>query len=179
MKNKIIVLSILVLIFIFSCGKKHEAVKHFENVLQTLQKGEITNASDDDLLKINPKAIKIYSEAYKKMTYKINGTTVKNEEVIINVTMKTPDLSTTLEKYMEKVQTLGSTHANKSPSEKADIEEKLMMDIIKEQMASPDLKYLNKTFDVVYVKSGNEWNMSTSANNEYIEMITFGMIIVK
>ena len=178
MKNKVIIFLGLILMFVLNCGEKHEAVKNFETVMNTLQNGDIDRASKDKDLKISPETIKVYSEAYKNMTYKINKTTVKDDNVIINITMKTPDFKGLVIEYIEKLNSSADQMKKKNEEERKLEEEKLMTSLVKARISDPNLKYLEKTFDVLYKKSDSNWVMDQVANKDFIEMITFGMLKV-
>ena len=178
MKNKIILVLVFLFIFVLSCAEKHEAVKKFEDVVKTLQTGDVERASREKELKIEPETVEVYSEAYKKMTYKINRSSVQDNEVIINVTMKTPDFNGLVGEYVEKLSPLSVQMEGKSPEEKKAEEVKLMKELVKARLSSPDLKYLERTFDVTYKKSGDDWIIDQSSSKDYIEMITFGMLKV-
>ena len=83
------ILSVLILIFltIVSCGGKHITQKDFENSMNALQKGDTSILAGND--SETAETLKIFSDAYKKITYKINKVTVNDNESILNVTVKT------------------------------------------------------------------------------------------
>ena len=97
------ILSVLILIFltIVSCGGKHITQKDFENSMNALQKGDTSILAGND--SETAEAVKIFSDAYKKITYKINKVTVNDNESILNVTMKSPVLTGVCRKYKKNL----------------------------------------------------------------------------
>ena len=97
------ILSVLILIFltIVSCGGKHITQKDFENSMNALQKGDTSILAGND--SETAEAVKIFSDAYKKITYKINKVTVNDNESILNVTMKSPVLTGVIQEVQKKI----------------------------------------------------------------------------
>ena len=87
MKKRLLSLLILIFLTIVSCGGKHITQKDFENSMNALQKGDTSILAGND--SETAEAVKIFSDAYKKITYKINKVTVNDNESILNVTVKT------------------------------------------------------------------------------------------
>ena len=113
--------------------------------------------------------MKTFGEAYKKITYKINKTTVNKDEAIINVTMKAPDLSGVMKEAIVKIM--------QDPKLQAEGSDKIMTDLIKEKLNDANnLKYNEKTFDIVYKKAQDKWFPDPYSNKEYFQMITFGIL---
>lgn len=170
MKKKIILIFGLLLIFVISCGGKHPAVKDFESTMKIYQSGDFTKMSQNsENATINPEVMKTFGEAYKKITYKINKTTVNKDEAIINVTMKAPDLSGVMKEAIVKIM--------QDPKLQAEGSDKIMTDLIKEKLNDANnLKYNEKTFDIVYKKAQDKWFPDPYSNKEYFQMITFGIL---
>lgn len=170
MKKKIILIFGLLLIFVMSCGGKHPAVKDFESTMKIYQSGDFTKMSQNsENATINPEVMKTFGEAYKKITYKINKTTVNKDEAIINVTMKAPDLSGVMKEAIVKIM--------QDPKLQAEGSDKIMTDLIKEKLNDANnLKYNEKTFDIVYKKAQDKWFPDPYSNKEYFQMITFGIL---
>ena len=68
----------------------------FENTLKLLQTGDMEKISKETgglfSSKTSPEMVEALSQGFKKITYKINKTTVNSDEVIVNITMKAHDL---------------------------------------------------------------------------------------
>lgn len=179
MKNKILIVLGLLFMFVVSCGGKHPAVKDFEESMKILQSGNLTENLKAQNKTLDPTALQSMGEGYKKMTYKINKTTVKGDEAIINVTMKAPNLAGLMEEYIQKAMTNAANFQNKPLDDIQKESEKMFGDMVKQKLADSNLKYNEKTFDVVYKKSGDKWYIDPNGNSEYIEMVTLGMLNVK
>ena len=180
MKKKILIILGFLLMFVVSCGGgKHPAVKAFEDDMKMLQSGDLNkNASSQNTL-IDPETMKAFGEGYKKITYKINKTTTKGDEAIINVTMKAPNLSGLMEEYIHKAMNSVTNIQNKSDEEMQKEGQKLLNEMVTQKLSDSNLKYIERTFDVVYKKSGDRWIMSLNTSKEYAEIISLGMLNTK
>ena len=176
MKRKILIILGLICFSMISFASKHPALKDFEDNLKLLQSGKFNEVLSKEEIGTNEDLFKVFSEGYKKITYKINKSSEKNGEYLINVTMKAPDMTGNLEDFIQKVMTYAMTNLNKSDKEmEADIEE-MLISSIKSGFSNPKIKYRENTFDVVYSKVGNNWEMDTEKNSELMDMITFGYL---
>ena len=88
--KKVLSVLILILVIIVSCGGKHITEKYFEEMMVSLQKGNLSPLVGDD--KETEKNLKVLINGYKKITYKINKVTVNNNKSVLNVTIKYPAL---------------------------------------------------------------------------------------
>ncbi len=179
MKKRVLIVLGLLLMFVVSCGGKHPTVKDFEDSMKLLQSGDLTKSSNEQRAMVDPAIMQMMGDGYKKITYKINKTSVKNDESIINVTMKSPDLSGLMEEYIQKSMANAMNFQNKSQEEIQKESEKLLGEMIKQKLSDSNLKYNEKTFDVVYKKSGDKWYMDPNGNKDYLEMVTFNMLNMK
>ena len=176
MKKIIIVL--LLSMLIVGCGTPR-VQKYFEVILKSLQDGNV-----EEMGKLNPKSefsvddegTKLFLEGYKKMTYKIKNTKVDGDVAVINLDIKTPDLTYYFPEFVDKVKELAFTNVGRNSEEMEKMGEKLAMDFFNEKLNSKDLKYLEKNIDVHFKKNGNNWEMDdeNSKNKDFDEVMTFG-----
>ena len=94
-------------------------------------------------------------------------------EVIINVTMKSPDLSGVMKELFEKVAGLMAQMQGKTEKEIGEAAGKVATELIKERIKSGKTK--EKTFDVVYTKKDDKWSPDVASNKDYFEMLTMNM----
>jgi len=179
MKKRILIILGIMMMFIVSCGGKHPAVKDFEETMKNLQSGDVSKLSEgpDKIFEsnINPEMKTALTEGLKKITYKINKTTENKDknEVIINVTMKSPDLSGVMKELFEKVAGLMAQMKGKTEKEIGEAAGKVATELIKERIKSGKTK--EKTFDVVYTKKDDKWSPDVASNKDYFEMLTMNM----
>ena len=119
MKKRILIILGIMMMFIVSCGGKHPAVKDFEDNMKIVQSGDlnkISNGSNKAFPSdVSPEMAATLGEGFKKITYKINKTTVNKDEVLINVTMKSPDLGGFMKELSQKiVGSLANARKNRS-----------------------------------------------------------------
>ena len=169
------ILSVLILIFltIVSCGGKHITQKDFENSMNTLQKGDVSVLAGKD--SETAEAVKIFSEGYKKITYKINKVTVNDNESILNVTMKSPVLTGVIQEVQKKSMQNSKNLMGKSGKELEEESKKMLSEVISQKLNSPDLKYNEETFDVIYTKKGNTWELDSKKNAKFQKVVTLGI----
>lgn len=103
------ILSVIILIFltIVSCGGKHITQKDFENSMNALQKGNISEFVGKN--SEAAEALNIFSEGYKKITYKINKVTTSSNESVLNVTIKAPVLTGVMEEVQKNLCKMSKT----------------------------------------------------------------------
>ena len=174
---KKLLLLVIILMSIVSCGKP-EAQKEFEKLVNILQKGDAKELKTIDINFDKKEAFsRIFLTGYKKLTYKVNKTVVKGDVATINVTMKSPDLSVYVEEYMQQLFSIAFVASNMTKQESDELMEKTSANFFETKLKSKDLKYLEKTVDVVYKKNGKKWEIDDKnpTNKEYQNMMLFGM----
>ena len=153
-------------------GKKF-AENDFKASMEALQKGDFSKLNSD---KESVEALQVFSGAYKKLTYKINKVTEESKDkVLVNVTMKYPDLSEIKTLVNKKV--IDNAQQLKGQSE-ATIEKqtmKWMKEFIDQKLNNSNLKYSEKTFDLTYTNVNGEWTQSNEANSDFNKVMTFDM----
>ena len=180
MKKKILLLlSLCLMLLVISCGK-HPAVKDFEDSMKIIQSGDYGNNANMAQLKqsgMDEETLKALAEGSKKITYKINKTETKKDEAVINVTMKSPDLSGVQQELIQKITSINPNDLlGKTESEMEKFGQDLAFNLIKEKLESPELKFREKTFDVVYTKTDNKWTPNPASNLEFLDMTSFGLL---
>ena len=174
MKAKILIL-LSMLLFVVSCGT-HPAQKDFEEKMKIIQSGDMSKfgKAEGNVSTILENFSKVYGEGMKKITYKVNKFESKGNTATINVTVKAPNLSS----YIGELQTRLSERMSKSmPQNNEDLQKEIMQvgkEFFNEKFNSKDLKYLEKTLDVKYIKNGKDWVISDE-NEEFFKIITFGI----
>ena len=175
---KKLLLLVIILMSIVSCGKP-EAQKEFEKLVNVLQKGDEKELKTIDInFDKKEEFLKVFLSGYKKLTYKVNKTVVKGDIATINVTMRTPDLSVYVSEYMQLMLSTAFTASNMTDKESSELMEKTSANFIEGKLKSKDLKYLEKTVDVVYKKNGKKWEIDDKnpANKEYQNVMLFGLL---
>ena len=171
--KKVLSILILILVIIVSCGGKHITEKHFEEMMVSLQKGNLSPLVGDD--KETEKNLKVLINGYKKITYKINKVTVNDNESILNVTMKSPALTGVMEEIQKKSMQNLDKLMGKSGKELEEESKKIFSEVISRKLNSPDLKYNEETFNVIYTKKGNTWEISPEKNEKLLKALTLGI----
>ena len=171
--KKILSVLILILLTIVSCGGKHATQKDFENTMASLQKGNVSSLVGND--KETAEALMLFTDGYKKITYKINKVTTNNNESILNVTMKSPALTGVVEEIQKKSMQNLDKLMGKSGKELEEESKKIFSEVISQKLNSPDLKYNEETFDVIYTKKGNTWEISPEKNEKLLKALTLGI----
>ena len=165
------------MMFIVSCGGKHPAVKDFEDNMKIVQSGDTNKISDGSnktfSSDVTPEMKAALGEGFKKITYKINKTTVNNDEVLINVTMKSPDLGGFMKELSQKIVASMGQMQGKTEAQIGAEAEKMSVELIKEKVKSGKTK--EKTFDVVYKKKGDKWEPDPTANKDFFDILTMNM----
>ena len=175
---KRLLLLVIILMSIVSCGKP-EAQKEFEKFVNILQKGDEKELETIDVnFDKKEEFQKVFLTGYKKLTYKVNKTVVKGDVATINVTMRIPDLSVYMGEYMQQLFSLSLTTSNMTEKESSELMEKTSTNFVEEKLKSKDLKYLEKTVNVVYKKNGKKWEIDDKnpVNKEYQNMMIFGLL---
>ena len=117
----------------------------------------------------------LFTDGYKKITYKINKVTTNNNESILNVTMKSPALTGVVEEIQKKSMQNLDKLMGKSGKELEEESKKIFSEVISQKLNSPDLKYNEETFDVIYTKKGNTWEISPEKNEKLLKALTLGI----
>lgn len=151
---------------------KEAAENTLKEAIDILQKGDYSSITTD---KNELDSMNLFKEAYKKISYKINNATETQGKVILNVTMKYPDLSEIKTLVNKKV--IDNAQQLKGQSE-ATIEKqtmKWMKEFIDQKLNNSNLKYSEKTFDLTYTNVNGEWTQSNEANSDFNKVMTFDM----
>ena len=177
MKKRILIILGIIMMFIVSCGGKHPAVKDFEDNMKIVQSGDFDKISKESNKVIapdtSPEMNAALGEGLKKITYKINKTTVNKDEVLINVTMKSPDFSGFIKEMSQKIVGSLGQMQGKTEAQITKEAEKISVELIKEKVKSGKTK--EKTFDVLYKKTGDKWEPDPTANKDLFDMLTMNM----
>jgi hypothetical protein len=151
---------------------KEAAENTLKEAIDILQKGDYSSITTD---KNELDSMNLFKEAYKKISYKINNATETQGKVILNVTMKYPDLSEIKTLVHKKV--IDNAQQLKGQSE-ASIEKqtmKWMKEFIDQKLNNSNLRYSEKTFDLTYTNVNGEWTQSNEANSDFNKVMTFDM----
>ena len=169
--KKIFILMIgIFFIFITGCKEgKHPAVKDFEKSMEAIKQGKIENFAGNGE---GSKILKMFEEGYKKVEYKINNTEIKDNEVIINATIKNPDLSGVIEEVMKKATKSISNLKGKTEKEIEEETQKIMAEVINEKLKSSDLKFKERNLNITYTKKDGKWELDPKKNIEFVKVIT-------
>ena len=177
MKKRILIILGIMMMFIVSCGGKHPAVKDFEDNMKIVQSGDLNKISNGSnkifSSDVTPEMKSALGEGFKKITYKINKTTVNKDEVLINVTMKSPDFSGFIKEMSQKIVGSLAQMQGKTEDQITKEAEKISVELIKEKVKSGKTK--EKTFDVVYKKKGDKWEPDPTANKDFFDILTMNM----
>ena len=151
---------------------KEAAENTLKEAIDILQKGDYSSITTD---KNELDSMNLFKEAYKKISYKINNATETQGKVVLNVTMKYPDLSEI--KMLVNKKVIDNAQQLKGQSE-ATIEKqtmKWMKEFIDQKLNNSNLKYSEKTFDLTYTNVNGEWTQSNEANSDFNKVMTFDM----
>ena len=151
---------------------KEAAENTLKEVIDILQKGDYSSITTD---KNELDSMNLFKEAYKKINYKINNATETQGKVVLNVTMKYPDLSEI--KTLVNKKAADNAQQLKGKSEEA-IEQqtmKWMKELIDQKLNDSNLKYSEKTFDLTYTNVNGEWTQSDEANSDFNKVMTFNL----
>ena len=87
--------------------------------------------------------------------------------------MKSPDLGGVVKELAQKVAGLIGTMQGKTEEEIGKEATKTALEVIKEKINSG--KTREKTFDIVYKKTGDKWSADAASNKDYFDMLTMNM----
>ena len=157
-------------IFITVCKEgKHPAVKDFEKSIEYIKQGKIENLVGN---KEESKILKMFEEGYKKVEYKINNTEIKDNEVIINATIKNPDLSGIVEEIRKEATKSIKNLTGKPEKEIVEETQKIMTEAINKKIKSNDLKFKERNLNITYTKKDGKWELDPKKNVEFVKVIT-------
>jgi hypothetical protein len=166
-----IVIGLVLMLTVVGCqnGKK-AAENDVKDSMQALQKGDFSKLNYD---KESIEALETFGGAYKKITYKINKTTEESKDkVLVNITMKYPDLSEAGKIFKDKIIKVAEQLAGKSDAEVEEKSKQFLREAINEKLNDPNLKYLEETFDMVYVKQDGNWELENN-NPQFNKVMSF------
>ena len=158
----------LILIFtITSCQNDKKIIENdLKNLIEFTRNGGYKSSNHDKMAAITFEAI---DEGYKKMSYKINKTTEENKnKIIVNITIKYPDLSGAIEIFKNKIleerqRLLKSPNPTvRSDDEMIKLTTQFLKESVNEKLNDTNLRYFEETFDIVYVKHNDNWEMQDS-----------------
>ena len=171
-KILLVILGLILMLTTVSCGDngKDVAKQDFENSMEALKKGDFSGLN---MNKETVEALQMFTEGYKKMTYTINKVTEADGKVLVNVTMKYPNLAEVPAIHKEVMTQLAPSLQGKSNEEITNKSKEALKATIDEALKDSDLKYAEETFDVIYVKDGKEWKVADQGNEAYSKAVTF------
>lgn len=143
---------------------KDVAKQDFETSMEALKKGDFSTLN---MSKESVEGLQMFTEGYKKMTYTINKVTESDGKVLVNVTMKYPDLSKVTAIHQEVMKELAPGLQGKSEEEINNKSKEALKATIDNELKDSDLKYTEETFDVIYVKDGKEWKVADQGNEAF------------
>ena len=170
-----IIVGLVLMLTVVSCqnGKKI-AENDVKESVEALQKGDFSKLNYD---KESVEALQIFSGAYKKITYKINKTTEESKDkVLVNVTMKYPDLSETAEMFKNRISKEAQSLSGKSDEEFNKQSMAILKEVVNEKLNDSNLKYFEETFDITYIKQGDSWEIEEN-NPQFIKAVSFNFPI--
>ena len=151
---------------------KEIAESILKGTMESLQKGDYSSMITD---KDELEAMNIFSNAYKKINYKINNVTETQDKVVLNVTMKYPDLSEIPTLVNKKVINNVQQLQGKSDAVKEQQTMKWMKELVDQKLNDTNLKYLEETFDMIYVKVNDEWTTQDEENLNFSRVMKFNI----
>ena len=162
-----IIVGLILISTITSCQNDKKIIENdLKNLIEFTRNGGYKSSNHDKMAAITFEAI---DEGYKKMSYKINKTTEENKnKIIVNITIKYPDLSGAIEifknKILEERQRLlqSSNPTVRSEDEMIKLTTQFLKESVNEKLNDPNLRYFEETFDIVYVKHNDNWEMQDS-----------------
>ena len=86
--------------------------------------------------------------------------------------MKYPDLSEAGKIFKDKIIKVAEQLAGKSDAEVEEKSKQFLREAINEKLNDPNLKYLEETFDMVYVKQDGNWELENN-NPQFNKVMSF------
>ena len=153
---------------------KEAAEAIFKEAIGFFQRGDYASQITD---KDELETTNAFSEAYKKVTYTINNVTENGDKVILNVTLKSPDLSEIRTLLNQKAEKEAQQMKGKSVTEE-EMNHKIfewMKELIDQKVKDPNLKYMEETFNVPYTKINGEWTAPDKMDSKFNKLMTFNL----
>ena len=153
---------------------KEAAETIFKEAIGFFQKGDYASQITD---KDELETTKAFSEAFKKVTYTINNVTENGDKVVLNVTLKAPDLSEIRTLLNQKAEKEAQQMKGKSATEE-ELNQKIfewMKELIDQKLKDPNLKYIEETFDIPYTKVNGEWTVPDEMDPKFNKVMNFNM----
>ena len=162
-----IIVGLILISTITSCQNDKKIIENdLKNLIEFTRNGGYKLSNHDKMAGITFEAI---DDGYKKMSYKINKTTEENKnKIIVNITIKYPDLSGAIEIFKNKIleerqRLLKSPNPTvRSDDEMIKLTTQFLKESVNEKLNDPNLRYFEETFDIVYVKHNDNWKMQES-----------------
>ena len=162
-----IIVGLILISTITSCQNDKKIIENdLKNLIEFTRNGGYKSLNHNKMAAITFEAI---DEGYKKMSYKINKTKKENKnKIIVNITIKYPDLSEAIEifkkKILEERQRLlqSSNPTVRSEEEMIKLTTQFLKESVNEKLNDSNLRYFEETFDIVYVKHNDNWEMQES-----------------
>ncbi|WP_304180311.1 hypothetical protein [Leptotrichia trevisanii] len=162
-----IIIGLILISTITSCQNDKKIVENdVKDLIEFTRNGGYKLSNHDKMVGIIAEGI---DEGYKKMSYKINKTKKENKnKIIVNITIKYPDLSEAIEIFKKKVleerqRLLQSSNPTvRSEDEMIKLTTQFLKESVNEKLDDPNLKYFEETFDIVYLKHNDNWEMQES-----------------
>lgn len=162
-----IIVGLILISTITSCQNNKKIVENdLKNLIEFTRNGGYKLLNNDKMVGIT---FEVIDEGYKKMSYKINKTKKENKnKIIVNITIKYPDLSEAIgifkKKVLEERQRLlqSSNPTVRSEDEMIKLTTQFLKESVNEKLNDPNLRYFEETFDIVYVKHNDNWEMQES-----------------
>ena len=89
--------------------------------------------------------------------------------------MKSPVLTGVIQEVQKKSMQNAKNLMGKSGKELEEESKKTLSEVISQKLNSPDLKYNEETFDVIYTKKGNTWELNSEKNAKFQKVVTLGI----
>ncbi|BBM45059.1 hypothetical protein [Leptotrichia trevisanii] len=151
---------------------KEAAESILKETVDILQKGEYSSTVTD---KNALESMNLFKEAYKKISYKVNNTTETQDKVVLNVTMRYPDLSGVSTLLNQKVTDNVQQLQGKSETAIQEQTMKWMKELINQKINDPSVKYLEETFDITYKNVNGNWTAPDEMDPKFNKVMTFNM----
>lgn len=151
---------------------KEAAESILKETVDILQKGEYSSTVTD---KNALESMNLFKEAYKKINYKVNNTTETQDKVVLNVTMRYPDLSGVSTLLNQKVTDNVQQLQGKSETAIQEQTMKWMKELINQKINDPSVKYLEETFDITYKNVNGNWTAPDEMDPKFNKVMTFNM----
>ena len=162
-----IIVGLILISTITSCQNNKKIIENdLKNLIEFTRNGGYKSLNHNKMAGITFEAI---DEGYKKMSYKINKIKKENKnKIIVNITIKYPDLSEAIEIFKKKVleerqRLLQSSNPTvRSEDEMIKLTMQFLKESVNEKLDDPNLRYFEEIFDIVYLKHNNNWEMQES-----------------